>query len=79
MSLTFSEQEKQLLTREAKAMAFLALTLFDGSPHVSPIWFDWDGTHIILNTARGHLEDNVSKKHPRTFLKNMRSSRGFWG
>ncbi|HZQ05043.1 MAG TPA: pyridoxamine 5'-phosphate oxidase family protein [Anaerolineae bacterium] len=68
MARTFSEQEMQLLMREAKAMAFLALTLSDGSPHVSPIWFDWDGKHIIINTARGRVKDKVLKKHPAVAL-----------
>ncbi len=54
-----------LLKWETKAFAFLALTLKDGTPHVSPVWFDWDGTHVILNTARGRLKDKVLKRHPR--------------
>jgi hypothetical protein len=53
------EKAQYLLKRETKAYAFLALTLADGSPHVSPVWFDWDGTHLIINTARGRVKDRV--------------------
>ena len=48
-----------LLSPEKRIFASLALALADGSPQVTPIWFDWDGTHIILNTARGRVKDKV--------------------
>ena len=51
-----------LLSDEKQAFASLALTLADGSPQVTPIWFGWDGTHIILNTARGRVKDRVMKR-----------------
>ena len=51
-----------LLSDEKQAFASLALTLADGSPQVTPIWFGWDGTHIILNTARGRVKDLVMKR-----------------
>jgi hypothetical protein len=50
---------RDLLAPEKKAFASIALTLSDGSPKVMPIWFDWDGTHIILYTARGRVKDKV--------------------
>jgi len=59
-----TEQELKMLARETKAFAYLALTMQDGAPQVSPIWFDWDGTHIIINTARGRVKDHILKKHP---------------
>lgn len=68
MAYQLTDDDKKLLARETKAMAYLALTLSDGTPQVSPIWFDWDGTHIILNTARGRVKDKVMKKHPMVAL-----------
>ena len=62
------ERFQYLLKRETKAFAFLALTLSDGSPQVTPIWFDWDGAHIVLNTARGRVKDRVMKRKPRVAL-----------
>lgn len=53
-----------LLAWDARSIAFLALTLSDGTPQVTPIWFDWDGTHIIINTARGRVKDKVLRRHP---------------
>ncbi len=65
---TIPENAQYLLTQDTKAFAFLALTLSDGSPQVSPIWFDWDGTHIIINTARGRVKDRVLKKKGKVAL-----------
>jgi PPOX class probable F420-dependent enzyme len=33
--------------------AQVATTGGDGSPHVTPVWVDHDGQHIVLNTAEG--------------------------
>lgn len=57
-----------LLADDKKAFASLALTLADGSPQVTPIWFGWDGAHIILNTARGRVKDRVMKRGGKVAL-----------
>ena len=62
------EEIKYLLAWETKAFAFLALTLRDGSPQVTPLWFDWDGTHLIINTARGRGKDKALKRRTRVAL-----------
>ncbi len=62
------EKAQYLLKWETKAFAFLALTLKDGSPHVTPVWFDWDGAHIIINTARGRVKDKVLRRRPKVAL-----------
>ncbi len=36
-----------------KAFAHLATLMKDGSPQVSPVWVDYNGTHLLVNTARG--------------------------
>ncbi len=58
------DNRQYLLQPETKAFANLALTLKDGTPQVTPVWFDWDGTHLIINTARGRLKDKVLARHP---------------
>ncbi|MBI3762456.1 MAG: PPOX class F420-dependent oxidoreductase [Chloroflexi bacterium] len=64
MSVIIPHEFADLLTREKKAYAHLALVLKDGTPHVTPIWFEWDGTHIVVNTARGRIKDKVMRRHP---------------
>jgi len=44
------------LIQEKKAFASLATVMADGSPHVTPVWFDWDGTHFRFNSARGRVK-----------------------
>jgi PPOX class probable F420-dependent enzyme len=53
-----------LLSREKRAFADLALVLSDGTPQVTPVWFDWNGEHIIINTARGRVKDKVLHRKP---------------
>lgn len=62
------ERLRDLLLSEKKAFASLALTLADGSPQVTPIWFGWDGTHFILNTARGRVKDKVMRRGGKVAL-----------
>ncbi len=62
--MTIPENVQDLVTRAKKAFAFLALVKSDGTPQVTPIWFDYDGTHFIFNTARGRVKDKIMKKHP---------------
>ncbi len=68
MSVEIPASRLDLLKWETKAFAFLALVLNDGSPQVTPVWFDWNGTHIIVNTARGRVKDKVLHRHPRVCL-----------
>jgi PPOX class probable F420-dependent enzyme len=57
-----------LLSREKKIFAAVALSLTDGTPQVTPIWFDWNGTHFILNTARGRVKDKVMHRGGKVAL-----------
>jgi PPOX class probable F420-dependent enzyme len=65
---TVPEKFADLLSKEKKAFAHLALVTKDGTPHVTPVWFDFDGTHIIVNTARGRVKDKIMHKHPTVAL-----------
>lgn len=53
-----------LLEPSKKAFAVLALVAQDGTPRATPVWFDYDGKNIIINTARGRLKDKILSKHP---------------
>jgi PPOX class probable F420-dependent enzyme len=64
MSEAIPESLKDLVSRDAKAMAYLALVKRDGTPHVTPIWFDYDGEFFIFNTARGRVKDRIMHRKP---------------
>ena len=44
------ESHQDLLKDETKAFAFVATVKPDGSPHVTAVWFNTDGDHILFNT-----------------------------
>jgi PPOX class probable F420-dependent enzyme len=53
------------------AFANLATVMRDGSPQVSPVWCDYDGQHIIVNTAKGRVKDKNMRANPAVALSIM--------
>jgi PPOX class probable F420-dependent enzyme len=49
--------EKYLDLFQKKAFANLATVMPDGTPQVTPVWVDYDGKHVIVNSARGRRKD----------------------
>jgi PPOX class probable F420-dependent enzyme len=64
MSATIPESLIDLVGREKKALAYLALVKKDGTPQVTPVWFDFDGEYFIFNTARGRVKDRILHRRP---------------
>ena len=44
------------LLQQKKAFADLATLMPDGTPQVTPVWFDYDGRFVRVNTARGRVK-----------------------
>lgn len=53
----FPEKYQDLLTDETKAFASLATVQPDGTPQVTPVWFDIVNDRVRINTARGRVKD----------------------
>jgi PPOX class probable F420-dependent enzyme len=51
-----------------RAFAHLATLNADGTPQVTPVWVDWDGTHLLVNTARGRVKDRNLRRNPHVAL-----------
>ena len=51
-----------------KAFASLATLNSDGSPQVTPVWVDYDGQHILVNSAKGRRKDRNMREHPQVAL-----------
>ena len=62
MASAIPEKYQDLLSWDKKAFANLALSLKDGTPHVTPLWFDYDGEYIVLNSARNRVKDRVMRR-----------------
>lgn len=60
-----------LLKDETKAFAFLGTLMRDGSPQVTPVWFNVDESHILINSARGRVKDKNMRARPEVALTIM--------
>src|SRR4029450_304500 len=63
---TIPASHADLLTKPA--FAHLATLNSDGSPQVTPVWVDFDGTNVIVNTARGRVKAKNLAREPRVAL-----------
>jgi PPOX class probable F420-dependent enzyme len=60
--------EKYLDLFEKKAFANLATLMPDGTPQVTPVWCDYDGTHVLVNSAKGRRKDKNMHERPNVAL-----------
>jgi len=51
--------------------ANIATVMKDGSPQVTPVWFDYTGGKIRVNTARGRVKARTLKEGTRVALAMM--------
>ena len=63
MAKNIPEKYADLLTKPA--FANLATVMPDGSPQVTPVWVDFDGSHILFNSALGREKDKNIRRDPR--------------
>ena len=50
-----------ILLNQKKAFANLATMMADGSPQVTPVWFDYSDGKIRVNTAKGRVKSRTLK------------------
>ena len=50
------------------AFAHLATLMPNGQPQVTPVWVDFDGRHILFNTAEGRQKDKNLQRDRRVAL-----------
>ena len=60
--------EKYLDLFQKKAFASLGTLMPDGRPQVTPVWCDYDGAHVIVNTAKGRAKDKNMRRDPRVTM-----------
>ena len=53
---------------DKKAFAHIATVGADGAPQVTPVWVDFDGSHIRFNTARGRVKDKNLQRNPKVAI-----------
>lgn len=53
---------------EKRAFAHLATVMPDGSPQVTPVWVDFDGQNVLVNTARGRQKSRNVERNAKVAL-----------
>jgi len=59
------------LLQHKKAFASLATVMSDGSPQVTPVWFDFAGGRIRVNTVKGRVKARNMKQGSPVALSIM--------
>lgn len=66
MTQPIPESHRDILDK--KALAHLATLMPDGRPQSTPVWCDFDGTHVRVNSAKGRRKDRNMRRDPRVSL-----------
>lgn len=53
---------------EAPPVAALTTLMPDGSPHTTPVWCNFDGECVLVNTMRGFRKERNMRRDPRVTL-----------
>jgi PPOX class probable F420-dependent enzyme len=56
------------LMTQKKALAHLATLMPDGTPQVTPVWFEYTGDRIRVNSARGRVKDRNMQQNAAVAL-----------
>lgn len=66
MPATIAQQYLDLFQK--KSFAHLATLMADGRPQVTPVWCDFDGAYVRINSAKGRVKDRNMRRDPRVTL-----------
>jgi PPOX class probable F420-dependent enzyme len=56
---TLNEKQARLFTN--RNWGVIATIREDGSPHVTPVWVDYDGENVLVNSAYGTKVTNIER------------------
>lgn len=48
-----------------KAFAHLGTLMADGSLQITPVWIDYDGQYVLVNSAKGRVKDRNMEARPQ--------------
>lgn len=65
---TIPESHRALLENRTRAFAFLGTLMPDGSPQVTPVWFNTEGDLILINSVVGRQKDRNVRARPQVTL-----------
>ena len=68
------ETHLDLLADETSASAYLATTMPDGSPQVTPVWFDTENGYLRINSVRGRVKGRNMTERAQVAVLIMKPS-----
>jgi len=60
---TLNEKQARLFTD--RNWGVIATIREDGSPQATPVWIDYDGANVLVNSARGRTKVKTIERDPR--------------
>ena len=66
MAQNIPESHVSLLKKPV--FAHFVTLMKDGSPQSTPVWVEYDGTHVLVNSALGRIKDQNVRRDPRVAL-----------
>jgi PPOX class probable F420-dependent enzyme len=66
MAANIPESHRDILDK--RAFGFLGTLMPDGSPQVTPVWVDYDGSHVRINSAKGRVKDKNMRRNKKVSL-----------
>jgi PPOX class probable F420-dependent enzyme len=66
MSNHIPDSHKELF--EKPVIANLATIMPNGQPQVNPVWCDYDGTYVRVNSSKGRVKDKNMQERPQVTL-----------
>ena len=60
--------EKYIDLLQKPAFGNLGTLMKDGSPQVTPVWVDYDGKFVRINSAKGRVKDKNIRRDPRVSI-----------
>ncbi len=59
---------------DEKNLVFIATTMKDGSPQLSPVWANFEDGYILVNTAEGRIKHKNILRDPRVAVSVVSSN-----
>jgi PPOX class probable F420-dependent enzyme len=61
--------DKQVQLLKGRNFANVAVIRPDGTPHVTPVWVDWDGENVIVNLDATRKKLEYIRRDPRVSIE----------
>ncbi len=66
MTVNVREDLKDLLERPI--VVTLVTLMPDNQPQATPVWFSYNGTHLLVNSAKGRQKDQNMRERPQVAI-----------